>query len=114
MPYVIRGQVVNLGPDAEPRSMNGPVYVPVRPVIEQLGGSAEWNDQSSSVTAEFNGHTVNIPGSSPQISVDGQSRQLSVAPFNQESHVWVPIELFEAFGTPAIADTSTNTVTINP
>jgi hypothetical protein len=113
MPYVIGGRPVQLAPNEEPRNLNGPVYVPLRAVIEALGGSAEWNDQSSSVTANYNGHTVNVPGNSPQISVDGQNRQMSVSPFNQEGHIWVPVEIFEAFGTPAIADTNTNTVTVN-
>src|SRR5262245_27100827 len=113
MPYVIGGRQVQLDASEEPRNMNGPIYVPIRAVIEAMGGSAEWNDQSSSVTASFNGHTVNIPGNSPWISVDGESRQMSVSPFNQENHIWVPVENFEAFGTPAIADASTNTVTVN-
>ena len=112
MPYLIHGQQVNLGSNLEPRNMNGPVFVPLRAVIEAMGGSAEWNDQSSSVTAEYNGHTANVPGGTREISVDGQQRQLSVAPFNQENHVWVPVEFFEAFDSPAIADTNSNTVTI--
>jgi hypothetical protein len=109
---MIHGQQMNLGPNLEPRNMNGPVFVPLRAVVEALGGSAEWNDQSSSVTAEFNGHTANVPGGAREYNVDGEQRQMSVAPFNQESHLWVPVEFFEAFGTPAIADTNTNTVTI--
>ena len=113
MPYVINGQQKSLGPNLEPRNMGGPVFVPLRAVVEAMGGSAEWNDQSSSVTAEYNGHTVNVPGNSPMYSVDGSQRQMSVAPFNQENHIWVPVEFFEAFGTPALADTNTNTVTIN-
>ena|SRR5438552_18897545 len=112
MPYVIHGQQLNFGSGLEPRNMNGPVFVPLRSVIEAMGGSAKWNDESSSVTAEYNGHTANVPGGTQDVNVDGQQRHLSVAPFNQESHIWVPVEFFEAFGTPAIADTGSNTVTI--
>src|SRR5205823_1193727 len=105
-------QQVQMGPAEEPRNMNGPIFVPLRAVLEHMGGTAKWNQESSSVTAALNGHTATIPGGSPDITVDGQPRHLSVSPFYQDNHIWVPLELFEAFGAPAIGDAATNTVTI--
>ena len=111
MPYVINGQQANLG--EEPRNLNGPIFAPLRLLIEALGGSATWDQGTNTVTAEYNGHTAEIPAGSDVVTVDGDQRQLSVAPFYQDNHTWVPIEFFEAFGTPAFYDASNNTVTIN-
>ena len=51
-----------------------------------------------------------------RVRIEGEfvsALQLSVAPFYQNNHTWVPIEFFEAFETPAFYDASTNTVTMN-
>jgi Copper amine oxidase N-terminal domain len=111
MPYVINGQQVNLG--EEPRNLNGPVFVPLRLVVEAAGGEATWDQGTNTVTASLNGHEAQIPAGSGVVTVDGQQRQLSVAPFYQDNHTWVPVEFFEAFETPAMYDGGSNTVTMN-
>lgn len=110
MPYVIGGRQVQL--EQEPRNLNGPIFVPLRAVIEAMGGTASWDQASNTVSASFRGHTAEIPAGSQSITVDGEQRTLSVAPFYQDNHTWVPVEFFEAFGTPAMADAATNTVTV--
>jgi hypothetical protein len=111
MPYVINGNQVPIS--AEPVNMNGPIYAPLRLVIEAMGGTATWDQATNTVTANYGGHSAQIPAGSAVITVDGQQQQLSVAPFYRDNHTWVPIEFFEAFGTPAYYDGGTNTININ-
>ena len=111
MPYVVNGQQMNIG--EEPRNLNGPVFVPLRRVIEALGGEATWDQATNTVTASYNGHEVQVPAGSGIVTVDGQQRQLSQAPFYQDNHTWVPVEFFEAFETPMMYDAATNTATVN-
>jgi hypothetical protein len=111
MPYVIGGRSVQL--QHEPQNLNGPVYVPLREVMEQIGGSASWDHGSKTAGATYNGRHARLPENSTTMDVDGRSVGMSVPIFMQDNQVWVPIEFFEkAFGVVAIADAS-NTVTVN-
>jgi hypothetical protein len=111
MPYVIGGQPVSIAD--EPRNLNGPVYVPLREVLEQLGGQASWDGQGDNAGATLKGKHARIPASGNTLTVDGQSVSMSVPAFMENGKVWVPIEFFGvAFGVPAYADAS-NTVTID-
>lgn len=112
MPYVIGGQQVDLS--EEPRNENGPVYVPLREVMEAIGGNLTWDDASKTAGAWLNGHHARIPNNSQSIEVDGQQKQMSVPTQMQGNDVWVPVEFFQAaFGVVAIADNTTNTVTVD-
>jgi hypothetical protein len=111
MPYQIGGRPVQL-PD-EPRNLNGPVYAPLRQVIEALGGKATWDGPSDTAGATLNGRHARIPVGSTDITVDGQPVTMSVPTFQDGGTVWVPIEIFDkAFGVTAYAD-ATNTVSID-
>jgi hypothetical protein len=103
MPYQIGGQTVQLS--KEPKNMNGPVYVPFREVMEQLGGKITWDNASKTAGATLNGRHARVPNDSPTFDLDGRSVSMSVPSMFIEEEVWVPIEFFGlAFGAPAYAD----------
>jgi len=107
MPYQIGGQQVQL--QDEPRNLNGPVYVPLRQVMEALGGSASWDGASDTAGATLAGRHARIPAGGTTFEVDGRQVTMSVPAFMEGSHVWIPIEFFDkAFGVVAIADGPTN------
>ena len=111
MPYVIGGQQVNL--QDEPRNLGGPIYVPLRQVMEQIGGTLSWDSEGKTAGATYQGKHARIPTNSSDITVDGQTVSLSVPPSMDGNDVWVPVEFFDkAFGVPAVADGGTNTVTV--
>ncbi len=111
MPYVIGGRPVQLS--EEPRNLNGPIFVPLRALVEAMGGEADWDQATNTVIVKYRGHEVKIPAGSGTVTVDGQAWTMSVSPFYQDNHTWVPVEFFEAFGTPAVADIPSNTVTVH-
>lgn len=108
MPYQFGNQTVQLS--KEPRNLNGPVYVPLREVIQQLGGKITWDNASKTAGATLKGRHARIPNDSQTFEVDGQSINMSVPTLFLEEEVWVPIEFFGlAFGVPAYAEAG-NTV----
>ena len=111
MPYQIGGQQVQL--QDEPRNMGGPIYVPLRQVMEAIGGTLSWDGPSNTAGATLQGRHARIPTNSSTITVDGQPVELSVPPIMDGNQVWVPVEFFDkAFGRTALADANTNTVTV--
>jgi len=111
MPYVIGGQSVQL--EDEPKNLNGPVYVPLRQVVEAIGGKTTWENSTKTAGATVNGRHARIDSDSASFDVDGRTVTMSVPSFMEGNQVWVPIEFFDkAFGVVAIADAS-NTVTVN-
>jgi copper amine oxidase-like protein len=112
MPYVIGGNPVQL--QDEPRNLNGPIYVPLREVVEAIGGKITWENQSKTAGATVRGRHARVPVDQMTFTLDGQPVTMSAATFMDANQVWVPVEFFEkAFGIVAIADANTNTVTVN-
>lgn len=114
MPYTISGRPVQVA--EEPRNMNGPMFVPLRPIIEAIGGQAGWDNDSKSATASFRGITARVFPNSTSVAAEGgalDTKQMSVPAFMTDGHTWVPLEFFEVFGITAIGDGATNTVNVN-
>lgn len=113
MPYVIAGRSVQL--EDEPKNLNGPIYVPLRQVMDQIGGQTTFENSTKTAGATLGGRHVRVDADSPNIQVDGQDIGMSVAAFMDGSQFWVPLEFFQkAFGSVvAIGDATTNTVTVN-
>src|SRR5262245_28660949 len=98
MPYVINGQNIQL--KEEPRNLNGPVYVPLREVLEAMGGQASWDSPSKTAGATLNGKHARIPNGATTMEVDGQQVTMSVPSMMDGDTFWVPVEFFgKAFGT---------------
>ena len=113
MPYMIGGRQVQLS--HEPRVINGPVFIPLTEVVQQLGGEVSWDHGSKTAGAKVNGRHARIPTQGdPTFTVDGQPQSMSVPAFLEDDTTWVPIEFFGmAFGVPVYADVNTNTVTVD-
>jgi hypothetical protein len=111
VPYVIDGRTVEL--EHEPRNLNGPIYVPLREVMDALGGAAGWDKTTNTADATLAGRAAQIFPNSTTIRVAGQWVNLSMPPVMAEGVTWVPVEFFQAaFGRVAYADAATNTVTV--
>ena len=106
MPYTIGNQQVQLAD--EPKNLNGPVYVPLRQVMEALGGEVTWDHATKTAGARLKGRHARIPTDSSAMTVDGRQVNMSVPAFMEDEQFWVPIEFFGlAFGVPAYADAPT-------
>lgn len=87
--------------------------LPIRGVVENMGGSADWNASTQQVTLKFNGTTVVLKLGSTTAYVNGVAKTMSVAPFtdNGRTYVWLrTVEFFPNVTVSWRSDTRQATV----
>jgi hypothetical protein len=106
----LNGAPLALNPGPEER--DGRVFVPLRGVFERLGASVVY--QSGTITAQGNGHSVQLQIGSTQATVDGQAQTLDVAPFIIGDSTYVPLRFIsQALGAGVNYDSSQNLVALS-
>ena len=87
-------------PDVQPSLMySDNVMVPVRPVLEHMGGEVHWNPATKKVTANVNGKEIELKIFEPVATVDGKYIDLQNAPVMVEGRTLIPMRfLVDAFG----------------
>ena len=95
-----------------PQERDGRVFVPLRGVFERLGASVVY--QSGTITAQGNGHSVQLQIGSTQATVDGQAQTLDVAPVIIGDSTYVPLRFIsQALGAGVNYDSSQNLVALS-
>lgn len=87
--------------------------LPIRGVVENMGGTADWNSSTKQVTLKFNGSTVVLTLGSTVAYVNGVKKTMDVAPFtdNGRTYVWLrTVEFFPNVTVTWRADTRQATV----
>jgi len=86
-------------PDTQPQMKYDTVLVPIRPVLERMGGEVHWDDATQSVTANVNGKEVELKINGFVATVDGKYQDLQNAPVMVDGRAMVPMRfLADAFG----------------
>ncbi len=94
-----------------PQERDGRVFVPLRGVFERLGASVVY--QNGTITAQGNGHAVNLQIGSTQATVDGQPQTIDVAPFIIGDSTYVPLRFIsQSLGAGVNYDSSQNLVAL--
>jgi hypothetical protein len=102
MPYTLNGSLVEgLG---EPRLHEGTLWVPLRKIGENLGGSADYETTNRVPILYLNDHIVTLKPGDATIDLDGQPLTLQAAPFIEDGETWIPVRLFEKLGYTLTAD----------
>jgi hypothetical protein len=97
MPYTIQGQPVSLG--AEPFLHNNKHYVPLRDVVEALGGNVSFDNNVKAAIATIGQWTARITMADRNVDVSGTPVQLSADPYVEDGQMYVPFDFFhDAFG----------------
>jgi hypothetical protein len=114
MPYTIQGNTVTLG--TEPFLHNGKHYVPLRDVIEQLGGSVTFDNDTKTATATIATFNATIQMGDRNIDVSGTPVTLTADPFVEDGQMFVPFDFFhDAYGYEVNLDPNTKAMSIvNP
>ncbi len=95
-----------------PQERDGRVFVPLRGVFERLGASVVYSN--GTITAQGNGHAVNLQIGSTQAAVDGHAQTLDVAPFIIGDSTYVPLRFIsQALGAGVNYDSSQNLVALS-
>ena len=69
----------------------GYTMLPLRSVVENMGGTVSWNAANQQITMKYNGSTVSMTLGSKTAYANGVAKSMSVAPFtdNGRTYVWL-------------------------
>lgn len=98
---------------SKPIIKNGRTLLPIRTLIESLGGSVEWNAKEQKITITLNGHSMVLTIGNTVALVDGSKVTLDVAPTIINGRTYLPLRFIsENLGASVDWDETTKTVTI--
>jgi hypothetical protein len=98
---------------SKPIIKDGRTLLPIRTLIESLGGEVQWNEKEQKVTIELNGHSVVFWIGKTTALVDGYKTTLDVAPQIINGRTYIPLRFVsENLGATVDWDATTKTVTI--
>lgn len=92
---------------------NGRTLLPVRAIIEAVGGSIEWNAEEKASTVTYLGDEVKLVINSLSAYKNGEKKELDAAPVIVNGRTMLPIRFIaESFGFDVDWNSETKTVTI--
>jgi diketogulonate reductase-like aldo/keto reductase len=96
-----------------PVIQDGRTLLPVRAVVEAMGGNVEWDDATRTVTLTQGGIVIEMVIGSATLRLNGAPQTMDVAPAIISSRTMLPIRFIaEGFGYAVSWDGATRTVTI--
>lgn len=87
--YTVNGQAKKM--DAKPFISNSRTLVPLRFIIEAIGGDVAWDGDSRVVTVNSKGKNIILPIDSKKITVDGREIAIDQAAIIKSDRTYVPI-----------------------
>lgn len=87
--YTINGQAKKM--DAKPFISNSRTLVPLRFIVEAIGGDVAWDGDNRIVTVNSFGKTIVLPIDSKKINVDGKDVAIDQAAIIKGDRTYVPI-----------------------
>lgn len=84
-------QEIDPGRGTTPIVVSSRSMVPIRAIVEAMGGSVGWENSSQQITLTANGSTVNMWVGKKEITVNGVKRSIDVAPIIQNGRTYVPV-----------------------
>ncbi|MGC8576326.1 MAG: stalk domain-containing protein, partial [Caldisericum sp.] len=98
---------------SKPIIKNGRTLLPIRTLIESLGGTVEWNAKEQKVTITLNGHSMILWIGKTTALVDNSKASLDVAPQIINGRTYLPLRFIsENLGASVNWDDQTQTITI--
>lgn len=79
------------GVSAVPEIRYGRTFVPLRFIVENMGGDIEWNEQLKQITIENKGKTIVMKIGEKSIAEDGLKKEIDVAPEIVNGRTIVPV-----------------------
>ena len=109
---IIDGEKINF--TNNPIIENGTTLVEFRPIFEKLGLQIGWNEATQTVTGHKDGLDIQLQIGSNTATVNGQNKQLSIAPRIINGKTMIPLRFIgEASGKRVDWDAVSKTVKIN-
>jgi hypothetical protein len=77
---------------------NGVTYVPLRSVVEQLGGNISWDNEAKTATFNVRNVTGQIWEGNSTFQANGQTHTLDGPPFIENGTLYVPVDTLHDIG----------------
>ncbi len=105
---------IDPGYGTAPVIVNGRTFVPIRAIIEELGGSIDWDGSQRMITINQNNTVINLRVDSTHAMVNGVGKDIDAAPFiSSTNRTMVPLRfIIENLGYETVWDGTTKTITI--
>lgn len=84
-------QEVDPGRGTSPLTISGRTMVPIRAVVEAMGGTVGWDSATQKITLTARGNVVEMWMGKTDIKINGVSRKMDVAPVSKNSRTFVPV-----------------------
>ena len=85
---------MNQGNGLETIELNGERYVALTEGLQQIGGNAQWNNESKQATITSGAHTAQVTMADNNVTVDGRTVTLSAPPLVKNDTLYVPVDFF--------------------
>ena len=84
-------QEVDPGRGTSPMTISGRTMVPIRAVVEAMGGTVGWDGTTQKITLTARGNVVEMWMGKTDIKINGVSTKMDVAPASKNSRTFVPV-----------------------
>lgn len=84
-------QEVDPGRKTAPITVSGRTMVPIRAIVEAMGGTVEWDGNTKLITLKARGNTVLMWLDKTNIVVNGVNKKMDVAPVSKNGRTFVPV-----------------------
>jgi hypothetical protein len=84
-------QEVDPGRGTAPITISGRTMVPIRAVVEAMGGTVDWDGATQKVTLKARGNIVEMWLGKTDIKINGASKKMDVAPASKNGRTFVPV-----------------------
>lgn len=106
-------EAIDAGIGTTPIVYNGRTLVPIRAIVEKMGGTVGWDGATSSITLTYKSTTIKLVVDSTTATVNGATKTLDVAPMVLNGRTLLPIRFItENFGGEVGWEDRTSTITL--
>lgn len=110
----VNGETKNIDDNGTaPIIVDGITLVPIRAIIENLGGTVEWNSNTRTAILTMNGIEIQLVTDSKTAYRNGEEKNLDIAPIILNDRTMFPIRFIaESFGLDVVWDEQSKNITI--
>lgn len=106
-------EAIDAGIGTTPIVYNGRTLVPIRAIVEKMGGTVGWDGTTSTITLTYKSTTIKLVVESTTATVNGATKTLDVAPMVLNGRTLLPIRFItENFGGEVGWEDRTSTITL--
>lgn len=85
----------------QPFDFKGRTYVALAPVVRQLGGDVDWNNETKKATVTLDGKVATVQMANEIVEIDGSTHPLNAPPLVVDDTLIVPEVFFgDVFNRP--------------